>query len=411
MTTAQSPVETMPQQNLYRVLNLPQTASADELKKAINRELRLWSNRTNAPQIERRQEAERTVKLLEQAETILLDPANRTAYDRQLVSSPDQERQVVEGDLTGTTDLIVEAKRLLNEGHVADALFVADKATQKEGGNPEAWAVLAKAQHQWGDTDDAVASYRRAIKLRPNEAMYYYDLGCIYESVGKANETLQQWQRAAQIEPATTMYRAGVGATLAENGQPLQGIEILEQCGREQPDNAVYQWFLARAYKQSAFLGWTFVPEGRQDIPSDWYATEYKHVIDAQAALDKAMSLKFDDPELTEDLQNVRRYIDSNLKRRIMCKWTVAVIVGLIGIPLMFIPTLLAILYVISSRVPQYKINNRVVQGKQFNEFAFLGGMFGNDVGIVGVLIMYAIIIVLMPFVVIINFIRNYAIK
>ncbi len=48
--------------NYYNILNLSPTANEDEIRKAINRELRLWSNRTNAPQIERRQEAERMVR-------------------------------------------------------------------------------------------------------------------------------------------------------------------------------------------------------------------------------------------------------------------------------------------------------------------------------------------------------------
>ena len=198
----------MPHQNLYRVLNVPQTASVDELKKAINKELRLWSNRTNARQIERRQEAERMVKLLEQAEAILLDPAQRAAYDRQLMSAPTEQREVQEGDLSGKADLVQEARRLLIEGNIPDALYVAERATQSDGNNAEAWAVLAEARFRWGDTEDAIYEYKRAIKLRPNEAAYYFDFGSVLESANRPADALQQYQRAAQIDPGTTMYRA-----------------------------------------------------------------------------------------------------------------------------------------------------------------------------------------------------------
>lgn len=67
----------------YRVLNLTPVADEEEIKKALNREMRLWSNRTNAPQIERREEAVRMVKLLEDAEGVLLDARKRRQYDCQ----------------------------------------------------------------------------------------------------------------------------------------------------------------------------------------------------------------------------------------------------------------------------------------------------------------------------------------
>ena len=371
----------MPHQNLYRALNVPQTASVDELKKAINRELRLWSNRTNAPQIERRQEAERMVKLLEQAEAILLDPAQRAAYDRQLSSAPAEQREVREGDLSGRADLVQEARRLLVEGNIPDAMFVAEKATQSDGNNAEAWAVLAEARFRWGDTEDAIYEYKRAIKLRPNEAAYYFDFGSVLESADRPADALQQYQRAAQIDPKTTMYRAAVGSLLIKNEHYADGIAILEQCVHEQPDNPTYQWFLAIAYSESSILGWTHVGEGHPLLEEAWYATEFKHITDAQECLNKAMALKHDDPELMAQLQERRRRIDEMLQRKFMCNWVVAVIVGLIGIPMFFIPTILAILYVISSSTPQYRINKRLVQGKHFNEFAFIGDSFGDNVG------------------------------
>ena len=153
-------------------------------------------------------------------------------------------------------------------------------------------------------------------------------------------------------------------------------MAILEQCVREQPDNPTYQWFLAIAYDASSTLGWTHVGEGHPLVEEGWYATEFKHITDAQECLNKALALKFDDPELMAALQEHRKLIDRQLQRKLMCNWVVAVIIGLIGIPMFFIPTILAILYVISSSTPQYRINKRLVQGKHFNEFASLAGAF-----------------------------------
>ena len=413
-TAGATPASEMPRQNLYRILNVAHNASADELRKAINRELRVWSNRTNAPQLERRQEAERMVTLLERAETLLLDPVQRAAYDRELARSP-EEREIDESDLAGKTDLVGEARRLLIDGEVPDAMYVAERATQHEGNNPEAWAVLAEAKFRWGDIEDAIYEYKRAVKLRPNEAVYYFDLGCVLESAGRFDDALQQYQRAAQIEPSTTMYRAGVGGMLGRTGHYQDCATMLEQCLREQPDNPAYRRILANAYLLLANSGWVQVGEGHPLLSPGAYATEFKQVACAQEYIKKALSLNCDDAETTAELHECRRDIDSNLKRRFTCNWAVAVIIGLLGIPAYGIPTIVAILYVISTYAPQYRVNKQLVAGKHFNQFAFLSNLMPKSAGAVGTIIgacvVYSLAIALLPFLVGINFYRNYVAK
>ena len=68
----------------YQLLNLSRTASTEEINKAYRQQLRLWRNRTNAPNLEHRQEAERVLQELDAAKKILLDPQQRTDYDRLL---------------------------------------------------------------------------------------------------------------------------------------------------------------------------------------------------------------------------------------------------------------------------------------------------------------------------------------
>src|SRR5690606_30208091 len=112
-------------------------------------------------------------------------------------SAPKDERHIDDSELTGKDDvgLIKEAWRLLIAGNIADAMYVATKATQAQGNNPEAWAILAQAKFKWGETEDAIYEYKRAIQLKPNEASYYFDLGGVYESAERWNDALQQYQR------------------------------------------------------------------------------------------------------------------------------------------------------------------------------------------------------------------------
>jgi len=104
-------------QNFYQILNVAPTAQEEEIKKALHQALRLWSNRTNAPQIDRRQEAERMVKQLEEAETVLLNAAKRAEYDRQQKSAPRQEKTIDRAVFDAAQDLVAEGRKLLLEMH------------------------------------------------------------------------------------------------------------------------------------------------------------------------------------------------------------------------------------------------------------------------------------------------------
>ena len=370
----------------YALLNLSPSASEDELKKALHREMRQWTNRTNAPQIERRQEAERRVKLLEQAEATLLDGPKRAQYDRELGSgAPASAAEQI--DLAGVADLVEEARRLLNSDRVADALFVARKAVDANSQNPEAWALLGAAFSSFGEPEKAIGAYKRAIDLRPNAAGYHFDLGSIFESLEQWGEALRCYERAYKIDAAVLMYRAAYGVVLVKMGQPSEGIAILEQCVSQEPENPAYQWFLAIAFRESAYLGWTRVEDGQTvgllEGPG-YFATSIDHVVLAQEALTKALSLKFDDSALTQELTQLKEDVDSNTKRTFMGNWFVGGIVGAIGALMGAQGWFLlasAALYIAVSFVPLYVINNQLAKGNTFDEFGWISRTFHKGDG------------------------------
>ena len=199
---------------MYKILNVSPATKGPELKEAVHQALRLWTNRTNAPKMELRQEAERMVELLEEAKTILLDPAKRAEYDRNLKSAPPPLPTESRATIDSATNLIEVGHRLLAEGNIGDALYAATKATEREGGSAEAWALLGRARFRFGDVEDAIYEYKRAIKLKPNEGDYYSELGDIYDDTGKLDDALTQYKRAAQVEPAVPWYRGQVGYIL-----------------------------------------------------------------------------------------------------------------------------------------------------------------------------------------------------
>jgi tetratricopeptide (TPR) repeat protein len=404
--------------NFYRELNVAQTAPEDEIRKAINRELRVWSNRTNAPQIERRQEAERMVKTLEDAEATLLDSTKRAEYDRQLRNAPAEAATPAVASVAEGEDLVKQGWNLLIMGNVPDALYVATKATEKDATNPEAWALLGQAKFRWGETDDAIYEYKRAINLRPNAASYYFDLGSVYESADRWSDALTQYQRASQIDPSSTMYRAAIGALLVRADKYKEAITILDQCVRDEPNNSTYQWFLAIAYTASSYENWTYVPEG-QNVPEGYYATTRTQVEEATRSVEKAQTLKYDDPDLSAKIAAVKNNIQSMLKRRFHGNGVAAgaaIVLGLLsfanrgGSALGVYLILFAGLYIASCFTPQYVLNRKIIAGKGGNSGHIMAALLENEkAGCWLWLASLIIILALLPVMTGWNFLRNYA--
>lgn len=411
--TTMNATATLPKENLYRVLKVDAKAAIDDIKKAINKELRLWSQRQNAPQIERRQEAERMVKVLESAESILLNPSQRAEYDKVLRTTP-PPMPTQTGDVPADGNFSAQARRLLADGSIDEARYVAQRATEKEPGNAEAWAVLGYTKGRLGKYDDAIYELRRAIQLNPNEPAYYADLAFVYQDVDKYADALQAYQNAFRIDPSP-FYRAGLGWLLVRNGMLDQGLAELETAVKEAPDDQYLQEHLARALVLNATKDWT-------EIGDDKYPTEFRHIAHAQALVGRALTLKFDDDDLRHQIQSIHTGIAAATKRHFTGNWFAAIVTALIGIPLLFIPTLFAILYVISAFAPEYKINQRVAKGKTAGDFALAGKISGRreetgdaveDISnsLIKLVVIFAVTVILMPFVTLINFYRNYISK
>jgi curved DNA-binding protein CbpA len=140
-------------EDLYILLNVPRTADVETIRTAINRELRVWSQRTNDAELALRQAAERRVELLEGAESTLLDAAKRSRYDQDLASQPKQQRdgrptQEVSSDAVQA--LVEKAEGLMRIGNYPAAISQLNKAVKIDPGNFRLHAMLTETKKEWG---------------------------------------------------------------------------------------------------------------------------------------------------------------------------------------------------------------------------------------------------------------------
>ena len=392
--------------NYYELLGLDQSASEDEIRAKLKEKKRIWTQRQNAPRPEQQQEATNNLRLVPEIEATLLDPQKRAAYDQQLKTASREEARVDTSKLE-VEDLIQEGWRLLSVGNVPDALMVATKATELQGNNPDAWALLGYCKAQWGELEDAIYEYKRAIRLRPNDASFYFDLGCIYEEQERWEDAMQQYQRAAQIDPSNPAYRAAMGSVFIKNEMYKEGIELLEKCVQEEPENDGYKYLLAVAYTESTYQNWTFIEEtGR------YLATSFEHIEEAERYIKKAKALHVSDPDLNNRIMEVQAAIDDARKRRFhgnpfAVGW--AVILGLIflflhsaGEPEIIWGALyflvFGVLYAVSCMTPQYKLNKRIIEKRK-------------GLGCLTKFFLAGLVVGFLPIVTLWNFVKNYVRK
>ncbi|MBA4495790.1 tetratricopeptide repeat protein [Paenactinomyces guangxiensis] len=422
-------------QNYYEMFGISPSASTEEIKKLVLHQLRIWNQRTNAPQIERRQEAERMIRVLEEMETILLDEQKRTEYDQRLqmervetisIDDTDEEEESAGIPVSDreVAEKIGEGWLLLKQGKAADALLLALRLTDRVTDHPEAWALLGRARFQSGEAEEAIQPLVKACDLHPKNAAYAFSLGEIFESLNRNDRAEEQYKLALTLSPENTQYKYRLGSFYVKTNRAREGLRLLEHCLSEEPNNPDYQKELAKGYLEIACSSWTVISPGHPYLPAGRYPTDKIDMTMAEVYVSRANAIPFDDQELREKLNLVRADIEKKKGRKFTGSWTAVIIsiLSLITIEwinpswLNFLFMFLPGLYIISALTPQYRIYQKGIQGESsYTDFAYLFRRLKDRFGDTAYLLMILFYLVystisqlVLSIVIIYNFYRNY---
>ncbi|MFC0384855.1 methyltransferase [Muricoccus vinaceus] len=103
------------------------------------------------------------------------------------------------------------------------------------------------ARQAIGDDQAAIALYRRAFEIDPNEPNAMNLLGIIARQRGDLEAALTLSSRAVAAMPDSPVFLAARGATLAEAGQLEQAVEVLNRVAALRPADAVSRRNLGQA--------------------------------------------------------------------------------------------------------------------------------------------------------------------
>lgn len=117
-----------------------------------------------------------------------------------------------------------EAKTLMQNGNLPQALIAAEKATELDSGFVQAHVLLASLYFFNEETEKSIASYRRAIKLTPQDANIYISLGVVYSVNNRFAELVKLYDEALVKVPRSAELYFQSGNAYMQVNQVAQAI-------------------------------------------------------------------------------------------------------------------------------------------------------------------------------------------
>ncbi|MQA82406.1 MAG: tetratricopeptide repeat protein [Streptosporangiales bacterium] len=248
-------------EDYFTALDLPRDAPVVAIDARIKQEIRTWQKRTTNPDLGRRQEAERRLRLLAEARDVLLDDERRAAHlaglpdpgvppRQQPATPPLAAPRTPAGSPAG--DWLTQARAYLDQGDHASALYAAREARNADGRSAEAWNLLARANMGMGNHRDALGDARRAADLEPRNPEYYFDQGRVHEELGQLDDALRCYEVATKLDPGADEPRLAMAGVVAQGDRPERALPALEDLYERAGDNVGVGLVLAGCLARTA---------------------------------------------------------------------------------------------------------------------------------------------------------------
>lgn len=183
---------------------------------------------------------------------------------------------------------------LFNQGKLQEALVEGEALARQFPDVPLMPNLLGAVYVGLGRLEQAVASYTRAVQIKPESAEAHYNLGVTLSSLGKPKEAVASYDKALRIKPDYADAHYNLGNALKNLGKPEEAVSSLNKALQIKPD-------FAEAHNN---LGNTLSDLGRR--------------VEAISSLAKALQIKPDYAEAHRNLSTVKKYQDGDPQTRQM---------------------------------------------------------------------------------------------
>ncbi len=115
-----------------------------------------------------------------------------------------------------------------------NAAAVPPLATQ----DADEWLKLGNAHASQAQFDEALAAYQTVLKLKPDKAAAFTNIGVVYYQLGKFDEAVQQMQKALELDPGDAETYYMLGATYIQQQKLDEAEKAFNKAIELKPDLA-----------------------------------------------------------------------------------------------------------------------------------------------------------------------------
>ena len=137
------------------------------------------------------------------------------------------------------------------DGDNVEALKLTKALVARYPDNAHAWWTLACVLGRLNFTDDEMAAYRQAIKIKPDIAPLWYNLGLVYDKSGRTDDAIAAYRQAIKIQPDFAEAWYNLGLAYNKSGRTDDAIAAYRQAIKIKPDDATAWYNLGVMYGHS----------------------------------------------------------------------------------------------------------------------------------------------------------------
>jgi tetratricopeptide (TPR) repeat protein len=151
-------------------------------------------------------------------------------------------------------DYFNQATDFYYKGKYESALKAIEEAIRMKPDNAMVWYNKGVTLGKLGRHGEALKAYDRAIELKPDDAATWYNKGVTLGKLGRHGEALKAYDRAIELKPDAAAW-SNKGAALTELGRYDEALKACDRAIELKPDDAVAWYNRACAYSLKSDKG------------------------------------------------------------------------------------------------------------------------------------------------------------
>ncbi len=160
------------------------------------------------------------------------------------------QRHFLLGGLAGVVLVVLALTARTQAAYWKDSQSLWTLTLARTSDNAMAELNLGEAVYKQGKAEEAIAHFRRALQIQPNEATINGSLGVALLTTGQRDEAMARLRASLQINPNQASIQSSLGVALLEAGQAEESLAHLRTAVALAPDDGDAHYNLGNTLRE-----------------------------------------------------------------------------------------------------------------------------------------------------------------